>query len=303
MTSPSAEPLPIRALASLTGVNPVTLRAWERRYGLLRPERTASGRRVYGHEHVELVRRVLALTSRGIPIGQVRAALEAAPAEPAPASRADAWHARLELMAGAITRLDEGELDHLYDEVLAVHPVEQVTRRLLVPLLVRLGERWRDLPGAIAEEHFFATYMRSKLGARLLHRTRYAEGPRLLAACAPGEQHEIGLLLFALEAREAGMRPVILGADTPFDEVAAAQARARCDAIVISCSVDPPAGVLQRELRSLVRKCAVPVFVGGGAATRQRALVVAAGAIPLGTEVDDGVRMMRERLAAGKAKR
>jgi len=74
-------------------------------------------------------------------------------------------------------------------------------------VVARPGRALAASAGAIAEEHFFATYLRSKLGARLQHRMRYATGPRLVAACAPGEQHEIGLLLFALEARMPGCAP------------------------------------------------------------------------------------------------
>ena len=72
--------LPIRVMSELTGVNPVTLRAWERRYGLIKPHRTVTGHRMYNAAHVELVRRVVALTEQGVPIGRVREALGSAAA-------------------------------------------------------------------------------------------------------------------------------------------------------------------------------------------------------------------------------
>lgn len=291
---PSAEHLPIRTVATLTGVKPITLRAWERRYGLFKPVRTPTGHRLYTHEHVEMIRRVVALTERGVPIGQVRDALDAA--KPA-AARPDPWRDRLDRMAAAIARFDETELDRIQDEATSLHPADTVTQRLLVPLLVHLGERWQDIPGAIAEEHFFAMYMRSKLGSRLLHHARYAQGPRLLAACMPGEHHEIGLLLFCVEAAEAGMRLVILGADTPLDEIAAARKRAGCDAIVLSSSIDPPAGVIERDLPRLVRDAHIPVYVGGSISVRRRADIAASGAIPLGSQPQDGMRLIRARLA------
>jgi DNA-binding transcriptional MerR regulator len=289
----TGERLPIRTVASLTGVNPVTLRAWERRYGLLRPERTASGHRLYTHEHVALVRRVVALVDRGVPIGRAREAL----GPPAAVARAGGpWRSRVDRMSAAIARYDEQELDRIYEEALSVHPVEQVTERLLLPLLARLGERWDGLPGAIAEEHFVATYLRSKLGARLLHRARYADGPRLVTACAPGEHHEVGVLLFALEAQAAGLRTILLGADTPLEEVAVARRRAGGDGVVISSSIDPAPGMLDRALPRLVRDAGVPVFVGGATATRRRAAVTAAGAIALGSEIEAGVRLIMATL-------
>ena len=291
----SPDHLPIRVMSELTGVHPVTLRAWERRYGLIKPHRTATGHRLYNASQVELVRRVVALTEQGIPIGRVRDALGTAAANSA--STADPWLEPVDHMAAAITRFDEEELDHLYDEALAVHPVELVTRRLLLPLLVRLGERWEKVPGAIAEEHFFASYVRSKLGARILARMRYAAGPRILAACCPGEHHEIGLLLFALEARAAGLRVVLLGADTPMEEVAIAARRSRCDAAVVSMSVDPSPGILDRRLPSLAREAGVPVFVGGAAGSRHKSAIAAAGAVALAREMEHAVRLIVASLA------
>jgi methylmalonyl-CoA mutase cobalamin-binding subunit len=202
-------------------------------------------------------------------------------------------------MATSIASFDEPELDRTYDEALSLHPVERVTGNLVLPLLAHLGERWKDLPGAIAEEHFFAIYMRSKLGARLQHRMRYASGPRLVAACAPGEHHEIGLLLFALEAQNAGMRVVVLGADTPLEDAAMAQRRSGGEAIVISSSIDPTPELFHKALPKLTGELGVPVFVGGGTSVRHRRAVVSAGAIPLGIDLEDGVRLIAATLKSG----
>ena len=296
MMKPSArESLPIRTVCALTGVSPVTLRAWERRYGWIRPPRTPKGHRLYTHEHVELVRRVLALVERGVPIGHVGPLLQAE-APPRRSRIEGPYRDYLDGMAAAIARFDERELDRLYDQALSFHPLHHITRHVLLPLLSEVGERWRTLPGGVAEEHFFAMYMRSKLGARLQHRMRYAKGPQLVAACLPGERHEIGLLLFALEAHDAGLRTVLLGAETPLEEVAVAQRRASAGAVVLSSTIEPPAGTLPRELGKLVRKVGVPVFVGGPTAVREHKAVAAAGAVPCGVELEDGVRLILARL-------
>jgi len=289
MVDVAVEQLPIRRMASLSGVNAVTLRAWERRYGLLQPLRTPKGHRLYTHAHLQLIRRVQSLVERGVPISRVRALLDSAP-EPAQAPREEEpWRDYRDRMTAAIERFDEIELDQIYDEALSVHPVQRVTTRLLLPLLAALGERWETLSGSIAEEHFFATYLRSKLGARLQHWVRHGSGPKLIAACPPGEQHEIGLLLFALHANAAGMRTVLLGADTPFHEMAIAQRRAGAAAVVVSSSVAPAPARLQRALSGLVRDTAVPVFVGGAIAVRHRQAITAAGAIPVGVDIEEGV--------------
>jgi MerR family transcriptional regulator, light-induced transcriptional regulator len=298
MTTPmqSREQLPIRTVSALTGVSTVTLRAWERRYGLVRPVRTPSGHRLYTHAHVEQIRRVLALIERGIPVSRARQVLDAEAATRAPGAKGGPWRGYQDRMAAAIAGYDDLALDDVYDEALSLHQIESVTRLVLLPLLERLGERWQKLDGAIAEEHFFATYLRSKLGARLQHRMRYATGPRLVVACAPGEHHEVGLLLFAIEARSAGLRPLLLGADTPLPEAGTALHRAGADGVVISSSVDPPTGVLEHDLPALVASVTVPVFVGGATSVRHHRAVTAAGAVPLGCDLEDGVRLLATTL-------
>jgi DNA-binding transcriptional MerR regulator len=291
------ERLPIRTISSLTGVKPMTLRAWERRYGLIRPQRTPKGHRIYTHQHVERIRRVLTLINRGVSVGRVRELLDA---EPQPAADAPGmWQDYLDRMAAAIVRFDEMELDRIHEEALSLHPIDQVTRRLYIPLLVKLGGRWRDLEGAIAEEHFFAMYLRSKLGARMQHRARFGSGPLVLGACAPGEHHEIGLLLFALEAHGAGLRTVLLGADTPLADLAVACKRSGSEAVVISSSIDPAPQLLKEDLPALVRAVRVPVFVGGQSGARHAAAISAAGARPLGLGLDEGVRAIASSLGAG----
>lgn len=296
MKNGQTEQLPIRTISSLTGVNAVTLRAWERRYGLIRPLRTPKGHRLYTHQHLALIRRALTLIERGVPISRVRELLEAEPAPVRAGRPTGPWREYLERMTAAIARFDDLELDRIYDEALSLHPVERVMQRLLSPLLAHLGDRWQDLSGAIAEEHFFAFYLRSKLGARLQHFVRYGSGPKLVAACAPGEQHEIGLMLFALHANAAGFRSVLLGADTPLADLAVAQRRSASEAVVISSSVDPAPGLLERDLPRLLAQTGVPVFVGGATAVRHRQAIAAAGAIPIGTELDEGVRRIKAAL-------
>lgn len=282
---------PIRTVSTLTGVNPITLRAWERRHGLIRPTRTATGHRVYTHADIDTVHRILALVDSGVTIGHVSEAL-AAQARTAPATDDGPWVRARAQMVDAISRFDETRLETLYNELLAVHAIEEVTARLLLPLLVELGQRWDNHPGGIAEEHFFGLYMRIKLGARLHHRSRAMVGPKLVAACLPGEHHEIGLLLFALAAHEQGYRMVLLGANMPLDQLAYAARRTQAAGIVLSGSIETPASLHAEALPALVRDAAVPVFVGGPTSVHQQQELRAAGAIPLGTDITNGLRQL-----------
>jgi DNA-binding transcriptional MerR regulator/methylmalonyl-CoA mutase cobalamin-binding subunit len=296
----TGERFPIRTVASLTGVLPVTLRAWERRHGLIRPLRTAKGHRLYTQEQVDQIHQVLALVGKGVPLAEVRRALAVrAPATGRAASGADPWAKCREQMLVAIARFDEAALDEAYDDALSLHPIERVTRNVLVPLLAELGQRWNSVAGGIAEEHFFAVYLRNKLGARLHHR-RLPAGPKLLLACAPGEHHEIGLLLFALAANEAGLRCVPLGANMPLAELALPARRADCHAIVISSSVDPDRETLRSALPALVAQARIPVLVGGQTSVSHRDAIVDAGAVPLGADIEAGVKRVISTLAAAR---
>jgi len=291
-----AELYPIRTVSTLTGVNPITLRAWERRYGLVKPTRTASGHRVYTRADIDTVHRILALMENGIAIGRVRDALSGK-AVPAPVVEKGPWAEQRARMASAIAQFDENRLEEVYGELLALHPIERVTREVLLPLLADLGERWRTHAGGIAEEHFFAVYLRNKLGARIHHRNRSAAGPKLLVACLPGEHHEVGLLLFALAAHEKGYRLVLFGANMPLAGLGYAARRAQADAIVLSGSIEPETALLEQELPRLVRTAGVPVFVGGRSSVSRRDEIVAAGAGPLGSDIAAGLRRLGETLS------
>jgi len=140
-------------------------------------------------------------------------------------------------------------------------------------------------------------YLRNKLGARFHHRHRHTSGPKLLAACLPGEQHEIGLLLSALAANDAGFRLVLLGADMPLDELPHAARRARCDAIVLSGSIEPKPELLTDVLPTLMAAVDVPVFVGGLTSVRHRDAINAAGALALGNDIPAGLKRIGDRLA------
>lgn len=285
-----ADLYPIRTVSSLTGINAITLRAWETRYGLLAPERTDGGHRLYTQSDIDRIHRIVAERERGVAISQVRRALEQRNRERPRAQAGGPWGKARDRMATAISQFDECRLEDDYNELLALHPAESVTRNVVLPLLADLGERWQTGSTGIAEEHFFGVYLRNKLGARFHHRARLEGGPRIIAACLPGEHHETGLLMFSLAAHDRGFRVVLLGADMPAAQLAHAARQARADAIVLSGSVAPPAGLLERELPALLREAGVPVFVGGPTSVRAHDAIVAAGARPLGDDIESALR-------------
>lgn len=294
--TPAAGLYPIRTVSQLTGINPVTLRAWERRYGLIEPTRTDKGHRLYSQADVDRINRILLLLDQGVALSQMDDALEREQSTAPEADHADLWSRYRDRIVSAIARFDEAGLDRIYNEMLALYPLALVIQRIIVPLLRYIGHRWERGEGLVAEEHFFHVFLRNKLGAQFHHLRRSGRGPRLLAACLPGEQHEIGLLLFAHAAAERGFRLIVLGADQPLAELPDVLRRCHADAIVLSGGIEPDLDNLTRHLTAMVRQVEVPVFVGGRTATRHEAEFTACGARPLGEDLDHGLGVIAEQL-------
>jgi len=280
---------PIRTVASLTGVNSITLRAWEKRYGLIKPVRTAKGHRLYTQENIDLINEVVGLLGKGIPISQVSHALMQRH-DQAEDSASDVWRVFLNRMISAIRAFDAHTLNSIYNEVLALYPIDIVTHKLIIPLLEELGRRWETAEGSVAEEHFFGVFLRNKLGARFHHGIPNATGPRLLTACLPGECHDNGLLLFALSAQSRGLRITLLGSDMPLAELPVAAMRSKAQAIVLSGSVNLDLNKLLHDIRQLVNGVHVPVFIGGKTSAIYFDDIVRVGAIPLGDDIAQGIK-------------
>ncbi len=292
---------PIRKISELTGINPVTLRAWERRYGLIKPERTPKGHRLYTDEHVQLIRRILSLVDQGISIGQVKRMLtdekQSTNDEPDIASTAiDPWEEYRSRMLQAIAQFDDAALDSSYNDCLSLYPVELVTRLLLLPLLHELRQRKARQPFSDPETHFFHTYLRNKLGARFHHMTSQARGRRVLAACLPGEFSEVELLLFSLAALTRGYRIVLLGPNMPLESLPLTMERSLCEALVLFGSIAPPAALLGTHLPAMTQKIRQPVFIGGGFAQSHADDLRQTGLIPLVSDIASAVMQIDDRL-------
>ncbi|MBI6943267.1 MerR family transcriptional regulator [Pseudomonas putida] len=190
---PSDMLMPIGELARRTGVNPVTLRAWERRYGLLKPQRTAKGHRLYGHDQVDRVDAILAWLARGASVGQVRELLE----KPSAVAPQGDWQTRQQQLIEAIANLSQRALDQQLNQAMALYPAVTLCEQLLLPLMDSLNQRWRNYFNAQLEQVFFHTWLRSKLGARVYHDNQLLHGPAVLLAVDAEHAFDLGLWLCA----------------------------------------------------------------------------------------------------------
>jgi len=170
--------LPIREVARLTGVNAVTLRAWERRYGLIVPQRTPKGHRLFSADHVQRIQTILTWLNRGVAVSQVKPLLDT----PQTFSKSvdNDWYALLQTLLQAVRGLQERSLDDSVNQAMALYPPRTLCAQLLMPLLAALEQRWQGQFGAQMERVFFCAWLRSKFGARIYHNNRQLRTAPLL---------------------------------------------------------------------------------------------------------------------------
>jgi len=262
----------IGELSRRTGVSPELLRAWERRYGLLRPARTAGGYRLYTEADEQRVRSAQANLARGLSAAEAAAGALAAGAA-SPASSGQGLAAGAAVLAASLDAFDEPTAQAVLDRMLADFTAESVLAEVILPYLRQLGRRWADGQATVACEHFASNIIRGHLGG-LARGWGQGQGPGALLACPPGEQHELGLMAFGVVLHRNGWRVHYLGTDTPVAELAGAARDIRPDLTVLA-AVTPDR--YQPHLTELGRlAAAVPLALAGAGATR--ALALATGA-------------------------
>ena len=170
--------LPIREVARQTGVNAITLRAWERRYGLIVPQRTPKGHRLFSDEHVQRILTILTWLNRGVAVSQVKQLLDSPQA--LSESVENDWQVLCNTLLQAVTSLNERTLDDSVNQAIALYPPRTLCEQLLMPLLAELEQRWQGQFGAQMERVFFYSWLRSKFGARIYHNNRQLRSAPLL---------------------------------------------------------------------------------------------------------------------------
>ncbi len=213
----------IGALSEMTGVSVDVLRSWERRYGLLSPERTAGGFRLYAEADVARVTAMRAFLAAGVAASEAARQVLAGAVPAAAGAETALTDVRNELHT-ALRRFDETAIESAIDRVLAGFGLDTAIRELFLPALRELGDDWAADTVSVAQEHFAVTVLRGRLLA-LARGWDAGLGPRAVLACPPGEFHDVSLILFGLTVRRRGWRITFLGANTPMEDVFATEER------------------------------------------------------------------------------
>ncbi|WPP00712.1 MerR family transcriptional regulator [Pseudomonas sp. HR96] len=289
------ELLPIREVSRLTGINPVTLRAWERRYGLVQPIRTESGHRLYSQANIEEVRQILGWIERGVPVGKVERILarseslrsQAPDPSTAPGEWAE-WQARVRRAVG---EFDERLLEQVYGQIFSSYPLVVVFQEIFMPVWVQLlAERERF--GQLSEWLLLDGFLRGRTLQRLqLHNGLPAHLGRVLVAAVPGECRELELLVAGLMLVSGDIEVRVLPFGQPLEELSLICDKVRPEALVLY-STHPPATDAGKGWARLALSLECPLLLAGELSELAHDSFVGAPIVCLGS---DG-RFMQRRL-------
>jgi DNA-binding transcriptional MerR regulator len=289
------ELFPIREVARLTGVNPVTLRAWERRYGLIQPMRTDSGHRLYSMDDIERIHSILGWIERGVAVSKVGKILaRAAPAQvlspsiPNELVQADyvQWQ---EQVQAAVVAFDEIRLEQVYGQIFASYPLTVVFQNILLPLWKQLLQRHAAF-GQASEWLFLDGFLRSRVLQRLLL-VRVMQ-PRRVIVCALNDQcRELEVLVTALFLSSVDSAIQVLALGQPFDELTLVCERVKPQALVLF-SNHLPAPELPRRLNRLALGLDCQLMLAGDASDLAQESLAGSSVGCLGSEA----MVMRQRL-------
>jgi DNA-binding transcriptional MerR regulator/methylmalonyl-CoA mutase cobalamin-binding subunit len=295
----------IRQAAARSGVPSALQRAWERRYGIVQPQRTAAGYRLYDDAAIELLRAMRLLVDAGWSAREAAARVAAADpteltgiqreldARPVP----DGPFATLVTQfVDAAAGMDGGAMDAALDRAFATARFESVADEMVLPALQQVGRRWASGEMSVAAEHAASAAIMRRLGMAFEAAGDRPDGATVLVGLPAGSRHEVAAMAFAVAARRAGIDAVYLGADVPADSWLDAARRRGARAAVLGAvtadDVEPATTTLQ-----LLRRRAPEVIraIGG----RHAADVAVPGTLQLPDGIGHAVTALTAELARG----
>lgn len=262
--------LRIGELSKRVGVSEHLLRAWELRYGLMKPARSEGGYRLYTSSDEFRVRRMLAYLSQGLAAAQ---AAHAAQVESERGSVGEmsqlpekiSLEQAYVLLRQSLDQLNEPAAQTVLDRLFTDFTVETVITRVLIPYLHEMGTRWEAKTLSVGQEHFASNIFRGRL-AQLARGWGEGDGPAALLACAPGEAHEFALLISGIMLHRNGWTIRYLGANTPLDDITESASRTRPAVVLISATMPERFTSIIPELRHIA--AGTPLVLSGQGASR-----------------------------------
>jgi DNA-binding transcriptional MerR regulator len=297
------------AVVQETGVEPDTLRAWERRYGLPDPARTKGGHRLYSRRDVDTIKWLLARQEEGMRISRAvelwRSLDEAGqdPLQPThrePRAETIAEHTIAELRQAWISAclaFDEREAEQILTQALALYPPETVGLELLLKGVAQIGQGWYEGEVTVQQEHFASELVVRRIEALLQAAPPPTRAGRILAACPPEEEHALGLLWLTYLLRRRGWEVLYLGANVPIvrlEEVT----RTAGPSLVISVALQLPTAATLLEMARFLQQEGIPLAFGGRIFDRLPALRARIPGHFVGSGLEQAHRSVEELMTA-----
>lgn len=270
----------IKFVSNQTGLSTHVIRAWERRYDALNPERTETNRRLYTDEDIEKLRLLGRAVQLGHSIGSIAALptpelnrlLAKTPPERAEpnlertSQEGETSAAYIEQALRAVREFDAEGLDLTLRRSVMHLGANTAVERVVAPLLEHIGAGWRDGVFRVSQEHMATAVLRTFLG-RALDSIYIAEAaPYLVVATPSGQTHELGALMMAIIAASEGWRVLYLGASLPVEDIAGAARQVGAKGVALSVVYPPDDPKLPSELERLRLDLGegVAILAGGG---------------------------------------
>lgn len=285
---------PIREVARMTGINPVTLRAWERRYGLVQPTRTESGHRLYSLADIEEVRSILGWIERGVAVSKVGKILartqhpRITPGEP----RLDQneWQQWQEQTKRCVRDFDEARLEQVYGQVFSSYPMAVAFQEVLMPVWQELLVNQESF-GQASEWLFLDSFLRARTLQRLQLARNQGQDSHVLLVALPGQCRELELLVAGLLLSSSQVLIQVLGLGQPLEELSLVCDKVDPDAVVLFSHIPPSVG-LPRQMTKLGQTLSCPLLLCGELSEMAQDSLIDSSVACLG---NDG-RLMQRRL-------
>lgn len=262
----------VRAAARATGVTEGRLRTWERRYGIPKPGRSDTGRRLYDDDDLAMIRRMVALTDAGLSAAEAAEAVLAEAAtgvipstdvQPQPEHTPDP---AVEELVAAARDFDEPRITRLITESVDEYGWPEVLDAVLFPALRATGDQWERGDITLAHEHFLSELVRRRLAVQIASSSSHDAGPTVVLACPPTERHDLGLMGMWLCLRMLGAKVLYLGSDVPAVALLGTIEETGASAVVLSAVASSSRPDLVIVARSVATSRQAPkLYVGGSA--------------------------------------
>ncbi|ADE71366.1 MerR family transcriptional regulator [Priestia megaterium] len=204
----------IKAISNMVGIQPGTLRAWERRYQILNPVRNDSGHRLYTEEDLRKLKWLTEKVSGGFTISQAVSLLETESSTVGTFEEEGEVDSPQKIRDELLTMLlsfEEGKAQDLINHAFSLYSVEKVVIDILGSLLVTVGDMWEKGQITSAHEHYTTQVLKTRISMIFYSLPSNGLLPKAIAVCGPNETHEVGLLIFTLFLRRKGFEVIYLG--------------------------------------------------------------------------------------------